>query len=61
MMVLFLISVVMIISTIFESYIQPFFNNYEELEEGELKSDIGEVSNELSFPLRNILKNIGGK
>jgi STE24 endopeptidase len=56
---LFVFSVVMM--TVFPVYIQPLFNKYEELPEGELKDAIYAMAKRLSFPLTKLYQVDGSK
>ncbi len=51
---LFLMGVILVMSTIYPNLIQPLFNKFEELEDGSLKQRIHAKSDQLHFPLTKI-------
>lgn len=53
--------VTLAIMTIYPNFITPLFNKFEDLEEGELRQDIGELAMSMNFPLKNILKMDGSR
>lgn len=49
-----IIAINLIMLHIFPNYIQPLFNKYTELEQGELREKIEALASKLNFPLTNV-------